>query len=117
VTRTIVVPDSWLSPRQGNPLLLASRELRRVVMFPSPQAHALQQLGRPLLGILASQFQRDLDVFLRCEGRDQVKGLEHESHPLAPETCPSILVEGGEILSVQDHATPGRVIQPREQAK
>src|SRR5262245_40967545 len=46
-----------------------------------------------------------------------MEGLEHESHPLAPETRPAILIQSIEILSIQNHATLAWMIESGEQAQ
>ena len=77
--------------RQRDALLLAARELGRVVMAAVGEAHPAQQLVRALLGLQAAQLQRHLDVLARGEGRDELEGLEDEADLLPAQARPLVL--------------------------
>jgi hypothetical protein len=66
------------------------------------QANALERLKRTRTRIPATrQVQRKHHVLEGCERRDQVKGLEHESNALRSQARAPVLVQHGEIGSVQ----------------
>ncbi len=104
-------------PRHGHPLLLAPRELRRVVVPAVAEAHPREQLLRAGPPVLAPQLQRDLDVLARGQGRDEVEGLEDEADRLRPHAGPLVLGERGEVVAVEHHAAAGRPVQAGEQAE
>ncbi len=76
----------------GDPLLLATRQLVRPMVRPIRQPHQAQQLGDPLLAQLRlrrDQAQRHLDVLGGGQDGQQPEGLEDEADALAPEAPPA----------------------------
>src|SRR5262249_49406060 len=102
----------------GDALLLAARELCRKMMRAVAESHASQQLGRSLGGSwLTAQLEGHLHVFLRCEGRDQLKRLEDESNFLSADAGTSILVETREVDTIEDHRSARWGIESGEEAE
>ena len=102
---------------QRHALLLASRELGRVVVAAAAEADPVQQLVRPLLGLQPAQLQRHLDVLARGEGRDELERLEHEADLLAAEAGPLVFAQRAELLAVEPDAAGGGPVEPGEQAE
>ncbi len=74
--------------RDGDALLLAARELARIVPGLAGKADAFERRPRLLLGFrgaLAAHVEREPHVVRRGQRREQVIGLEHEADVLPPE--------------------------------
>jgi hypothetical protein len=75
------------SARDRDALLLAARELQRILLRLLGDAHALQLRHRALLGFLlrhlADPHRRQRQVLEHGEVREQVELLEHHAHVLA----------------------------------
>jgi hypothetical protein len=95
-------------------LLLAARQLRRIMMQSRPEAHGLQFGLRPLEGvILARQLQGERHVLECRHGGNEMEGLEHDADAPASKTGERILVEAGQIRAVHDHPAGIRALQSR----
>ena len=105
-------------PRHRHALLLAARELRRVVVPAVAQSHPREQLLRAGPPVLAPQLERDLDVLAGGERRDEVEGLEDEADRLRPHPGPLVLAPGV-ARSRPSSTTRPRVgpVEPGEQAE
>src|SRR3984957_17957104 len=82
-------------------LLLASRQLRRIVREAVGETHLLE-FGPCALGCVAysGELERRGDVFERGHGRNQVKGLEHDADALAAKAREGVFVQGAELDAV-----------------
>ncbi len=100
------------SAGQGDPLLLAARQLRRIMAQPVAEADE-PQFGRgPLEGVPAArEFERDGDVLERRHGRDEMEGLEHDADAGAAETGQGILVEPFDAGILDGHGPAFRPLQ------
>ena len=102
----------------GHPLLLAARQLLRIMTDTRLEADALKQLGRMLTGITtAGQLQRQHHVFNRVEAVQQLKGLEHETYFHTAQGGALVFIQCGQRLSGQQHLATAGQIQPGEQAE
>ncbi|MNZ44195.1 hypothetical protein D3C78_618230 [compost metagenome] len=110
--------------RQGagdaDALLLAARELRRVLFGVVRQAHAGQQPGDALVDFgprqPARQRQRQGDIVGDGLGGQQVEVLE--DHPdLLAEAAQLVGVEGGNVFAVDDDLPARGLFQPVDQAQ
>jgi hypothetical protein len=95
-------------PRDGDALLLTTRELRR----PVPEARAEPDDGDDLVepsavGPVTGEAHGQEDVLPRGERRDEVELLEHEPHPVAAQPGELALVEAPEV-GVPDPDVSGR---------
>ena len=102
---------------EGDSLLLAARELGRVVVASVLEPHAGEQLLGPRAAVLAAELEGDLDVLTGGERGDEVERLEHEPHALAAEGGPLVLAERREVDPVEDDPAGGGTIEPGEQAE
>ena len=80
--------------RDRHPLLLAAGELGGAAVTELREPHRVEQeVEPPRLEAPAAEPQREGDVVLDVQGRQQVVRLEHEAHVIAP--------EGGELTCLQ----------------
>ena len=80
--------------RHRHALLLAARELHRVVVGALGQAHLGEQRGRARGRVgLAGQLERHRHVLQRGERRDEMEGLEDVADVVAAEARELVLVE------------------------
>lgn len=99
-------------PGQGDPLLLATGELPRVVMPPRLEADAGQGRCRLPGGIGNSgEFEGERDILGGGHRRDEVKGLENDADMTPPEAGQGVLVELGDIDSGDADAAGGRLLE------
>ena len=78
----------------GDTLLLAARELRGPVGSPVVEAGALDDLVDPLLvDLAAGELEREPDVLLCVQHREEVEELEDEADVLAPELGQLVVAE------------------------
>ena len=78
---------------------------------------ALQQLAgaRDALGVRAIvQIERQQQIFLDGQQRDQVEELEHEADVAAAKARARLLVERGEVRAVDEHRPGGGPIDARD---
>ena len=113
--------QAWLmnqSPRDRYPLLLAARELPRVVLQPMAETNCLQhgESSFPRPG-LAGNLKRQTHVSQGREARQQVKGLENNAKVLTSPVGQSIGVHVAQALIADQNFTTGRSLQAGEQQK
>src|SRR5438309_4261557 len=100
--------NRWLhqeGPRDGDTLLVASRDLFRPVSLETAQVQVAHEVGDPLKAgtCLPSDSHWQRDVLGRGEIRDQVEELEDESDALATKDGARPLVHGGDVTTVDHH--------------
>ena len=100
---------------EGDPLLLAARELRGVVVAAVAQSHPLQQLVGAEARIEAAQLEGDLDVLPRGQGGDEVEGLEDEADLLRAQPRPRVLAQRAELDAVEEDAPAGGPVEAGHQ--
>ena len=82
-------------------LLFASREGGRMRPKITPQAHSLDSLTGPLVGIgITAESQWKANVLENIEKREELDILEDESHMTESKRSPVILTESVEILTL-----------------
>src|SRR5690606_11743622 len=102
--------------RERDALLLAARELRRIMIEPTAQAHALEQRGGPRGDVsVAAQLERHLHVLERGQRRQELERLKDEADVIAPETCPLVLGQRREIGAVDRDRAAARRVETREE--
>ena len=87
----------------GHALLLAARELRRLVVAPRRKAHHRQQLVGTLLNLrpgTAADEPRNADIFEGGEFGQQVVKLEDEADALVAETRQGLVAQRKDIRTV-----------------
>ncbi|MEL0110211.1 MAG: hypothetical protein VW835_00620 [Rickettsiales bacterium] len=100
---------------QRDPLLLAARQLPRIVQQTLPQADFRQCLRGPDEGIgPAGQFHRHRDILLRRHGRDQMEGLTHHADFVAPEDRQRVLIEARDLAAGDLDAARRDTLQSRD---
>ena len=103
-------------PCQSYPLLLPSGQLSRLMMFPASQSHSTQKLSRSRGGIgLSPELHRHLDILLRRQCGNQLKGLKDESDLLHPDSGPLVLTHGSQVLSIEVHRARTGPVQSGQQ--
>jgi len=92
---------------QRDALLLAARQLRRIVIDTLAQSDRGQFLRGALEGIAgAREFERHRDVLQRRHGGDQVERLEHDADMPSAKARERVLVERAQVLP-RDVDRPG----------
>jgi hypothetical protein len=86
-------------------------------MSPVGETHACQELLGAIAARLPAQLQRDLDVLLGGQRRDEVERLEHETDLRAPEPGPRVLPQGGQVGAIEPDPPSLRPVESREQAQ
>ena len=85
----------------GNALLFAAGELRRIVMRAIGEPDFPQQLACAVSRIAtAGDLHRQQHVIERRERRDQMKELEYEPDLLAPESGELVFAQSGDVRTV-----------------
>src|SRR6185436_6095719 len=106
-------------PRNGDALLLSTRQLRRQPrMGPRPHAQLLQRFGGPLASLVspdAEEAERPCDVLQNVEGRKQVERLEHEADEAKAQVAAFIVRQAAQIIAPEEHSALAGSIQPRNQ--
>src|SRR5699024_6885117 len=104
----------------GDRLRLAAGELRGEVQAPSGGAEGGGARLQPCpVRARAGEIERQKDVLLGGQHRQQVEGLEVEADLLPPQLGERIVAEGGDLGAVQqdrtgvDHVEPGEDVQQR----
>ena len=88
-------------------LLLAAGELGRIVLAALAQADGRKLGCRTLVGVVeAGKFERHGNVFQRRHGRNEVKGLKHDTDIAPAEAGQRVFVERVEVLA-RDHDGAG----------
>ncbi len=100
---------------EGDPLLLAPRKLRGVVVAAVAQSHPLEQLVGAEARIEAAQLEGDLDVLPRGQRGDEVEGLEDEADLLRAQPRPRVLAQRAELDAVEEDAPAGGPVEARHQ--
>ena len=99
-----------------HPLLLPAGQLGGTVREPVAEPDRVDERGEPLVvDLRAGERQRQRDVLVRGQDRDQVVGLEDEAELVAPQRGQPLVVEVRELLAVDDDRAGRRAVQPREQ--
>ena len=102
-------------PPDGHPLLLSAGKLSRQMLPPVFQTQHLQDLIHPtLIRLPVIQQQREDDVLLHVQLRDQMKGLKDKADILSAEDSPFILVHGKYIPPVQIYFPGVGLVQPSD---
>src|SRR2546423_10085193 len=103
-------------PGDRDTLLLAAGELARPVGAPIAEADLAGELLEPtLLRLLAGDRQREHDVLLRRQHREQVEELEDEADVLTPELRQLRVVQLRDVRAVDVDVARGRAVEPGEQ--
>ncbi|KAG1260214.1 hypothetical protein G6F65_015110 [Rhizopus arrhizus] len=102
---------------QGHALLLAARQLARVVTGAMAQADLRQHFVHPHPVFAAGQLQRQRDVLGGGQRRQQVEALEHEADLACAQLGAGFLVETAQILAGQRNAAAAGQVQPGQQAE
>ncbi len=102
----------------GNPLLLATGQLSGRMCKPVTQPYPLKQLSR-LAGcfLLASQFQRQHDIFQCSQCWQQLKRLKNKPDPLGPQSRTLIFAQLTDDLPIQLDLPVRRCVQPGKQSQ
>jgi len=100
--------------RDGDALLLAARELRRIVV-PALAETDEAKLGLGALeGIVGvGELERQGNVLERRHGRYQVERLEHDADAAAAEAGKPVLIESRQVRAVDDDAAGIRPLETR----
>jgi hypothetical protein len=105
-----------ISARDRDALLLAARQLGRLVVAPLAQPHALEQrvdVLRPRLR--ARNRERQRDVLLSRQRRQQVERLEDEADLAAAQLGQPAIPHRGDLLAAHVHGAGARAVKPGEQ--
>ena len=103
--------------RDRDALLLAARQLVRVVMDAVGEADALERLARPLVALGGGDVrveQRQLDVLERGGARQQVEALEHEAERLVADARELVGVQPRDLLAVEAKLARRRLVEAAE---
>ncbi len=98
----------------GDALLLAARQLRRVVMLAplkSDLGQRLRRAGRTLGRGMALVDQRQFDVLERGRAGEQVEALEDEAEIVAAQERPLVAAEARDIDAVEAVGAGGRPVE------
>ncbi len=99
----------------GDALLLATRQLARQVVEPVGEAHGLHDRVEPrLVLVLARQGERQEDVLLRRQRRDQVVLLEDEPEAIPTEQGELGLVQLRQLGVADEHRPRRQPIEARD---
>ena len=84
---------------ERDPLLLAARELRRIMLEPGGEADRGELVGGAVEGVAgAGELERRRDVLERGHRRDQVEGLEDDADVGAAEARQRVLAHRRQLL-------------------
>ena len=98
-------------PGDGDALLLPAGQFRRFVVQAFPEPHLAEQASGTFTGLphrSPGDQCRNHDILPRGELRQQVVGLEYETHPPAPESRQGLSAKGQHVLTVQVQTPPVR---------
>ncbi len=113
---TVGLPTAARAIRHA--LLLAARELPRIMADARGEPDAREHLVRALAGVgSAAQFERQHDVFESRQRRHQVEGLEHEAHLFRPQPRATVLVECRQVRPRQPYLARADRIEAGEQCQ
>ena len=107
---------------ERNPLLLTAAQVLWIVRQPLAEPDPAQQVPRRLdriaaLGDTTAEFQGQQDVFQRVQVREQLERLEHESHPLAAQRRPPVLVAREEVVAEEPYGPGGGNVKSGQQSE
>ena len=98
---------------ERNALLLAAGKLGRIMRCAIAQPDGIELACRDIERVRdAGELQRHRDVLERRHGRNQVKGLKHDSDVTAAESRERVLAQNAEITAIDDDAARIRPLQP-----
>jgi hypothetical protein len=104
--------------RDRDPLLLAARQLPRIMRGALAEADAIEPDARTRLGVgRTGELERQHDVLQRGQRRQELERLEHESEETLSQRCACVLVESRQRLAVDVHLAGGRTIETRQEAE
>ena len=119
--RLVGEQDFWLvdeRARQGDALLFAAGELRRIMGEPFAQTHALQERDRLVTDLVAAaQFQRNHHILQSGQSRNELKRLKNETDLFISQAGATILVQPAKVNAVDAHFTGSRLIESGAQAE
>ena len=99
----------------GDTLLLAAGELRRIMIDAMAKADGAKLFARLYEGVgMAGQLERDGDIFERGHGGQQMEGLEHDADPPAAGLGERILVKSAIIDTADQHLAAAGAFEPRQ---
>ncbi len=100
---------------ERHPLLLAARELRRIVEKPGAEADGPELRLGPREGVgLPRELQRHGDVFERRHGRNKLERLEHHAYFFPTEASERVLGHRAEVAAVDPDDAPVGALQSGE---
>ncbi|AJR09232.1 hypothetical protein H744_2c2576 [Photobacterium gaetbulicola Gung47] len=102
-------------PRDGDPLLLPTRELGRSLVLLACQPHLRQQCTGPLAAggiIVPLQLHHELDIFQRGKNRQQAVVLENKADMVAAKSNQCLFVELADIAAIDMHTPRAWTIDP-----
>ena len=100
----------------GDTLLLAARQLSRIVLAARREIDLREHFGRRAARIRqAGQLQRQHHVLDRRQRRDQVKALKDEADMPRAHGCTAVLVERRQLGAVEPDPPGARLVEPGEQ--
>ena len=103
--------------RDGDPLLLASRELGRAVPGPALQPHHLELALRPFPALATRDVpveQRHLDVGLGGDPRQQIELLEDEADAAVADLRQVVVAQARHVAAFQQVAARRRRVEAAE---
>ena len=105
-------------PRERHALLLAAGKLDRIVIESLPQPHPREQgAGVVRMARRASELERHEHVLQRCERRDELEILKHESDGLVAHACAAILIQPAELAAGELHAAGRGLVEAGAEAE
>ena len=102
------------SARDRHPLLFASRKLCRIVVMAIQQPHPIQQLTGTIdsaVDSIPKHLRRQENVFHSSQCREQLVGLEDETHLPSADRRQFVLAEIGNFDPIDRHRPRGRPVQ------
>ncbi len=104
--------------RDGHALLLAARELRRIVVRARRQLHVFEESPRTFARVAAAgNLQRREHVLKRRHRRDEVEGLEDEAELAAAEPRQRVLAHARNLFAVDENAPRRRRVKPCDETE
>ena len=112
--------NGWFADKgagDGDPLLLPSRELVRIMRHSlrQPDLHKLlfRQFPRP---VVPRQLQGQHDILQSGQSRQELKGLKHETRAPLAQLRPAVLIQARQLHAVEENRAAGGQIQTRQYA-
>ena len=105
-------------PGERDPLLLAARQLRGVVVAPLAEPDGGEELRRPRAGSgVTGQLEREEDVLPRGQVREELVRLEYETDLPPTEKGELVLGHPVDRLPFEEDLPPRRAVQPGHEAE